>query len=83
MAGKMNGRMPASFQKSTAARTIVAMFAMPRLPAPTATRAPGFSLCAKPASCSSRRTVPAMSATRRSGKCWRTSSVLENGIPRF
>ena len=49
-------------------RTIVAMFVIPRLPTPIATRAPGFSLEANGAADNSFRTVDGMSRMARSGK---------------
>ena len=42
MAGKTNGRMPCDFQYWTAARVMVAILAMPRLPTPMATLRSGF-----------------------------------------
>ena len=40
MAGKTKGRAPEALSQSTVARTMTAMLAIPRLPAPTATVSP-------------------------------------------
>ena len=66
------GNIARDFQYSTTALTMVAMFAMPRLPTPSATRAPGWSFDPKPEDESCECTSPGMSWMRRSGKCWRT-----------
>ena len=59
---------------------MVAMLAMPRLPTPNATRAPGGTREANWRSPSWRKTSPRTSGRERSGKCWRTGSMTGNGM---
>src|SRR5215831_20003025 len=75
MAGKMKGTKLRDFQKSTTARTMTSILLIPRLPTPIATVEPGASRAPKFALVSSRVISPGMSASRRSGKFWRTRSM--------
>src|SRR5579862_5980491 len=59
---------------------MMARFAIPRLPTPSATRAPGFKRAANPEAASWRLTSAATSGRARSGKCCRTASKRGNGI---
>src|ERR1700733_4806839 len=59
---------------------MVAIFAIPRLPTPTAMWAPA---CTRDANCrvvSGRTTSPRTSGMDRSGKCWRTGSMRGSGM---
>src|SRR5262245_45632438 len=53
---------------------------MPRLPTPTATRAPGRSFVAKPLCSSWRRVSPRTSGSRKSGNFWQTMSMRDGSI---
>ena len=56
MAGNTNGRKPWAFSQSTDPLTNVGTLAMPRLPAPTPTTAPGFMRDSTPLSSHASRT---------------------------
>src|SRR5262245_2287554 len=58
---------------------MIAIFEIPRLPTPIATREPGLRPPAIPLASSSARTAPGISASFRRGKCWRTgTNTLES-----
>ena len=59
---------------------MVAMFVMPRLPTPMATRAPGRKRAANGEPVSSRETAEGMSRILRSGNFWCTSKRRENSM---
>ena len=64
--------MPCCFQKATAARAMTSIFAMPRLPTPIATVAPGFSRATMPDSDSVAWTAAGISSILRLSNCCRT-----------
>ena len=74
MAGKTNGRAPCALSQSTVARTMTAMLAMPRLPAPTATVSP--RLMGRVAPARVFLTPPGMSSRRVRGKVCRTRCIV-------
>src|SRR5262245_4127432 len=80
MAGKINGRAPFDFQKSTTERTIVAMLLIPRLPTPMPTRAPGCRRPPKGERASSSATAERTSSMLRSGNFWRTNRRPGNSM---
>ena len=78
MAGKTKGFAPSAFRWSTTARTMTAMLAMPRLPAPTATVSP--RLTGSRASAMAARTPAGMSAKRWRWKDCLTLYILGSGM---
>src|SRR2546428_6806078 len=81
MPGRPKARAPRSRSHRTAAPTITSMFAIPRLPAPTATASP--PLIGSPAAPSAWATALGMSATRERGKVWRILSIRGHAIGRL
>ena len=74
MAGNTKGRAPWAFSQSTVARTITAMFAMPRLPAPTATVSP--RLIGRRPAARVAATPPGMSSSRVRANAGRTRYIV-------
>src|ERR1700716_4177640 len=76
MAGKTNGRAPCALSQSTVARTMPAILAIPRLPAPTAPVSP--RLVGRGAPARVLLTPPGMSSRRVLGKACRTRYIVGN-----
>ena len=74
MAGNTKGRAPWAFSQSTVARTIIAMFAIPRLPAPTATVSP--RLIGRRPAARVAATPPGMSSSRVRANAGRTRYIV-------